>query len=248
MQLDVVVVNAPIQNPQSQFSAEDSMSAMASIWVSSVFIIIVTIYSVAIYLIVDNKYRIRKYRENSRISTKIDDNFYRIGRDEQINYYKFLREEIKREDEITHYRVTWSITFQGFIINAAAIALVFGWSDPPEGVIISRKLFILILAVMGLYMGFASLIGVLASRRSIEEAKTEWNKRNDFWHLYPNIVPQTFGQKNAFSMGTIFSIATPIGFITLWCLILAGYLALWITIPDFLSNTGLGPSGEVQFP
>jgi hypothetical protein len=40
-----------------------------------------------------------------------------------FEYYKFLRREIKREDKLTHQRITWSMQFQGFLVAAMAVLI-----------------------------------------------------------------------------------------------------------------------------
>lgn len=140
-------------------------------------------------------------------------------------YYQYLREEIEREDNITNQRLTWTITFQGFLINAMAFLFVFFW-DTSIGIYFVRKLALIAIGFIGLQIGFITYIGVMASRDSIRRAKINWTWRDEIWKLYPNSVPQTFGQGNTFHGGTIHAERIPRLFIWMWSAYLIGYITL----------------------
>lgn len=104
-----------------------------------------------------------------------------------------------------------------------AFLLVFSW-DMSQGMFVVRTLALFAVGVIGLWIGFYSLIGILASRNSIRHAKDSWEKRNEIWNIYPNIVPQTFGQKKTFESGTAYTEYIPRLLIVMWCAFLMGYM------------------------
>lgn len=148
-----------------------------------------------------------------------------MGIVESKEYYRFLREEIKREDEITHQRLTWSITFQGFLISALAALMALSWDAPTE-IVILRKLSLMAIAIIGFRMAILSFTGIQASRNSIEAAKQNWEIRDKIWGLYPNYVPQPCGQNGLFSAGTQYTAKIPRHFIYMWTLFLFGYVLI----------------------
>lgn len=95
-------------------------------------------------------------RFKSLYKLKLNQYNNKLSNDQHIySYYEVLREEIKREDTITHQRITWSITFQGFLISASALLLVFGW--PGDGseyldIEILRRLSIFGIGILGLWV------------------------------------------------------------------------------------------------
>lgn len=145
---------------------------------------------------------------------------------EQLEYYKFLREEIKREDEITHQRLTWGITFQGFLISAMAVLLVFRL-DVTIGVLVLIKITILAIGIIGITVSILTFSGVLASRNSIRQAVEHWKFMNETWNLYPNKVPQACGQGETFNRGTLYAEQIPIFFARMWCLFIISYVSLF---------------------
>lgn len=143
---------------------------------------------------------------------------------EVVRYYTWLRQEIAREDEITHQRITWSITFQGFLINGMAILLVFSW-DFSLGLFVLRKAALFAVGIIGLEIGLLSREGILASRNSIRAATTAWEYANFFWKFFPAKAPQAYGQGKTFSGGTRYAEKISTIFIVMWALFLAGYSA-----------------------
>jgi len=86
--------------------------------------------------------------------------------------YNYLRDEIKREDQILSQRLTASLTFQGFIITALAFLLSNHWIDTKGAapVLINIQYFkfytLIGIGIFGLISSIVSLIGIVASQRS----------------------------------------------------------------------------------
>ena len=140
-------------------------------------------------------------------------------------YYDYFRDEIKREDEITHQRVTWTTTFQGFIISAMTLLLMLDW-DGTRKIVPLGRLSLFAIGMMGVSIGLVSFMGILASRRSTTDAIAAWSRRNAQWGLYSRCVPQAHGQRSAFAGGHTFAVLMPALFILMWTLFLAGYALL----------------------
>ena len=138
-------------------------------------------------------------------------------------YYEYLRDEIRREDEITHQRLTWSITFQGFLVNALAVLIALS-GEMSISAFYMRILALIAISVIGLHIAFISLVGVKSSRNSIKIAKKAWEARNSVWRMYPNKVPQAYGQLNSFHGGSFYSLAMPYLFISMWVAFLIMYI------------------------
>lgn len=45
------------------------------------------------------------------------------GKFDPFEYYKFTRDEIKREDDLTNHRITTSLTFFGFVVAASGFII-----------------------------------------------------------------------------------------------------------------------------
>lgn len=84
----------------------------------------------------------------------------KLDREDQdlIDYYKYLRQEIVREDNITNQRITWCIAFQGFLINAMALLVVFGWNLDQDylDIQIFRRMALFAIAILGIVIARSS--------------------------------------------------------------------------------------------
>lgn len=139
-----------------------------------------------------------------------------------LTYYDYFREEIRREDEITHQRITWTMTFQGFIITATTLLIVAEFTTSKQLIPIAR-LPAFAFAFIGLCTGLVSLMGILASRHSIKDAVEEWKARDAVWGLREKYVPQAYGTDRAFDGGDKFATLMPVIFVGMWAVFLWGY-------------------------
>ncbi|CAH0341927.1 hypothetical protein [Rhizobium sp. CECT 9324] len=147
--------------------------------------------------------------------------------DHRIRYYEYYRAEIEREDTITNQRIVWSLTFQGFLINALAVLVGLPWGAP--NVFFAARLCAMVaVGVIGCSVSLISLTGILASRQSIRQATKEWNLRNVYWNLYPLRVPQATGQGASFYKGTEFPEKIPQLFFFMWTLFLLVMLIYFV--------------------
>lgn len=111
-------------------------------------------------------------------------------------YYRYLREEVKREDDITNQRIIWSLQFQGFLIASMSFLLGGTWSAGiPNNVLWLRWLLALGIGVVGLLVALRARAGVKSSRIAIAEVKDYWNDYiNSGFDIIPTLVPKAFAQ------------------------------------------------------
>lgn len=165
--------------------------------------------------------------ENANINNILDGNNSNIEFT-RLRYYEFCRKEIEREDNITHQRLTTSLTFQGFLV--ASMAVIFSRILPQSGSVNLDSLNIITIPVLiaigiiGLVIAWYSYKGVEASRVSLDSAREEWRAKNDQWGVHPDFAPQMTGRKivrgkgsfDAFLYGRTFAVAIPRLFMVMW--------------------------------
>jgi hypothetical protein len=107
--------------------------------------------------------------------------------------YDCIASQINREDSLINYRLTWTLTLNGFLFAALGflgskdcavqdIYTFFRWALPLTGIIVS----------------FAGFCGVLAAHLQIHYLTKEWAKLNDSRWVRP------FGEKRlSFWLGTL---------------------------------------------
>ncbi|MGE0279591.1 MAG: hypothetical protein AB7P20_03110 [Rhizobiaceae bacterium] len=213
----------------SQFTINFSLLEIISTRKSIVFIVIalVVIITLLMFIIIRSA---GIYEYNPIMSEdNIGSNVLAINcidekdREIAIRYYEYFRQEIEREDEITHQRVTWTMTFQGFIISAITLLLILDWGSKP--VLPIGRLAVFVISFIGVCIGLISLLGITASRRSIRDAKEAWKIRNIAWgNLYPKYVPQAHGQGGAFRRGNMYAIFMAVLFTAMWAIFFCGYI------------------------
>lgn len=175
----------------------------------------------------------RYFKDRKEYITKLNKDKFRIilyrsiGQKERFKYYEYLREEVDREDEIQNQRVMWCVTFQGFLISGLAVLLVFPWDVPPD-ILLLRRLAIFGVGTFGLLLALAALMGIIASRFSIDSVRAQWEDRNAIWKLFPHLVPQAYGQKGAFRGGRLYALFLPLIFIFMWVALIGIYSLLYL--------------------
>ncbi|MDQ0512271.1 hypothetical protein [Ancylobacter amanitiformis] len=202
-------------------------------------ILLIIIGSVCAFLIIlikiySDKIIVLNKEKSTMVINNVSSEFKHQNNDIEIPklYYDYVRDEIEHEDNITNQRLTWAITFQGFLIGAIGVLVGFNWTGG-DAVIALRKVILAVLPVMGISFGIIALGGIWASRKAIEKVKEDWEERNNVWGLYPNRVPQAYGQGSAFNVGTGYAVWIAKLFIVTWLVILLAQIMfiLKITIP-----------------
>jgi hypothetical protein len=149
-------------------------------------------------------------------------------------YYPFLRDEIKREDEITNQRMASSLTLQGFLITSMALVL----TQASERWLLFEKLTMIAIGLIGLLAAVFSGLGVHASSESLKDAKRKWKKR--FPKAERSCFPQAYGHGINFSLGSLYSYMLPIALIAMWVLYLVAgcRVGLWTGVIDACAHVG----------
>lgn len=142
--------------------------------------------------------------------------------------YDYLRDEIKREDGLTHGRMMVGFTFQGFLVTSLSLLLATPWQDAKSvAPAFARDLAALRIAalggigVIGLLVAIGTAMGVFAACLSIRTVRTTWEAQKV---ALPPALPQAYGQKWAFTFGGWFAPVTALWFVLLWVAYLAVYV------------------------
>ena len=140
-------------------------------------------------------------------------------------YYKYLREEIEREDDITHQRITWSLQFQGFLVASMTFLIGGAWTGVPGDVLTVRKLLPFGIAIVGLAVAMNAKRGVAGSREAINKVKNHWeNKIDAEFHITPVLAPRTFGKVDqTLALKRSYAVQITSIFVKAWWVFLIGY-------------------------
>ena len=120
--------------------------------------------------------------------------------------YEHLSKEITREESLINNRLTWTLTFNGFLF--ASVALIGKKQIHPQLEIILH----LIIPIVGTAVAGFGILGVIAAYLAIHQQRKEWG------HLLNN-YPKPGGKSLASWSGRIASLLIP-----------ATMLAAWISI------------------
>jgi len=162
--------------------------------------------------------------------------------DEELILYTFLREEIRREDDITNQRLTSACAFQGFLIASMTFLLNGAW--PPEskadlfnGLTHFRIAVLGGLGIMGLLVAITSTLGVRASRRSIASVIDKWERASV---NLDSRLPQAYGEKGRFGLGHSFATLTAFWFVFMWIMYLIAFVRIifWGKIVPWIDLQG----------
>jgi len=163
--------------------------------------------------------------------------------------YGYFRDEIKREDEITHHRMTTCMAFQGFLFAAQTFLISGPWSQvaKPTGCMsawgsdVTCGIFLVeqfrvwaigAIGAVGYVAAIVSMFGIIATRISIAATKKHFDgvlaesPIDSDW-------PQIHGRGQAFQIGNTYTIAVPVVLAALWAIYIAyyGHLVGGIRVP-----------------
>lgn len=143
-------------------------------------------------------------------------------------YYQFYRDEIRREDEITHNRLIASITFQGLLTAAMGFLVSGSWATPAPGpatgIMEFRVDVIGGLGAIGIIVSTLSCFGIWATRLSIEATKEAYERVSS--ELDEGFMcPQIHGTGLPFHMGNFYTKYIPLTFTALWSIYMMSFLA-----------------------
>jgi hypothetical protein len=144
-----------------------------------------------------------------------------------FTYYKFLREKVRREDDLTNQRTTWSMQFQGFLVAAMALLLSSSkWTGGmTAGIEFLRLLTFPAIGLMGLSLACMTRAGVAASRDAIIKVKSYWQCYVDRdLQIVPSRAPRTYGRWQQHQIGTRYVLWIPTMFLLFWSVYLSALL------------------------
>lgn len=125
--------------------------------------------------------------------------------------YARLRDYLKHEDSLINWRLTWNFGLQtlllggfGYLYRAAGPGKTSELDD-------LHHIGELGMPILGLFLGFASYVGVVAAQRSIAKLSTMWSKAEvEDRSLFPNLAGGGSWFASAFgiyaSLGPIFAL------------------------------------------
>jgi hypothetical protein len=135
-----------------------------------------------------------------------------LGSQDYLELHRTINEQIRREQELIQQRITWILTFQGFLFASYGVAL----QATNNNKIVAAD-FLQALPIAGLVTAFSVLVGVLAAFRQVNAHKREWlayeqeillkavKPFSDFWGSVSGRIP---------------ILAVPICIIYTWCKLL----------------------------
>jgi hypothetical protein len=141
-------------------------------------------------------------------------------------YYHYLRSEIEREDGITNQRLTWAMTFQGFLIASMTFLLQGSWVSEPKGIEVFRKLAVGAIGLVGLLTALLTKSGIDASRDALDRVTSDWEKINSKIKMVPRLAPRPYGQGRPYFWGSLYARLMPRLFLFMWTVYFLVYLAM----------------------
>jgi hypothetical protein len=132
----------------------------------------------------------------------------------QKDFYEYTVKQIEREQGLVNNRLSWMLTFQGFLF--AAIALVINKDTEPTVRIVFRN----VIPAIGIAVALLALIGIHAAALSSNEIKAKWKQRDGFQQY-----PPTFGTRKISLLGRITSYGIPTSVVVAWLLLWFGLVS-----------------------
>lgn len=128
-------------------------------------------------------------------------------------FYDIAVRQLERELSLINNRISWMLTFQGFLF--ATIALVANKNTEQAIRLVFRN----VIPTIGIVVAFLALIGVHAAHLSIESIKTRWKQNLDYLEY-----SQAFGTSTSSILGRVPSYGIPISIIIAWFLFFIGLI------------------------
>lgn len=125
--------------------------------------------------------------------------------------YEVLSHQIEREDGLINTRITWMLTFEGFLF--AALALVANDNSDPTIQLILKY----VLPIVGSAVAFLALLAISAAFSALEDLRKRWDQTK-----YPN-YPRPFGNENEHASGATYCKGVPIVIIVFWAVVLLAF-------------------------
>ena len=89
--------------------------------------------------------------------------------DDIVKSYEYMSKQIEREDGLINTRITWMLTFEGFLF--AARAIVAGKDDDPNIQFVLKYA----LPIVGSIIAFLAFLAIQAALTALKELKDRWD-------------------------------------------------------------------------
>jgi hypothetical protein len=148
---------------------------------------------------------------------------------EEVVLYEFLREEIAREDSVTHQRMTVALALQGFLFAAVALpteAADNGLTEIMLAAVVKFR-FALIggIGMVGLLVAIGTMLGIAASQISIYQTKRNWERYARSGNRRVIVrLPAAYGRGCLFHLGTAFAYWITASLILMWGLFVFAFV------------------------
>jgi len=131
-----------------------------------------------------------------------------VNEKEKENFYKYLAQQIEREDGLVNTRLNWMLTTQGLLF--AALALLATEDTNAR----MREILAVLLPSIGILLSLISLFGVAGATIALYDLSKEWKKLNY------SMAPRPYGPRSAFWLGLVPRLFLPLLFLGAWWYVL----------------------------
>lgn len=123
-------------------------------------------------------------------------------------FYDYAVRQLERELSLINNRLSWMLTFQGFLFTTTALVS----NRNTERAV--RMVFRNVVPLIGIVVALLALIGVHAAHLSIRSINAKWKQKLGHWEYLP-----TFSPSISTVLGKIPSYGIPISIIIAWFLL-----------------------------
>ena len=134
--------------------------------------------------------------------------------------YDYTARQILREERLINNRLSWMLTFEGFLF--AALALTANASN--EGVL--RNSLKYTIPATGIAVAVLTMVGISGAYVSINQIKIFWGKQKGI-----KCFPLPYGSPQASARGRVTSHGIPLAMMLMWSLIYLFYIFQLIRQP-----------------
>lgn len=104
-------------------------------------------------------------------------------------YYEYTVHQIGREDELIHKRITWFLTFEGFLF--AALSLM----DKTHSINSSLHTTVgVVVPLLGFLVSLLAYVGVQSAWSAINDLREGWSHKSET--VGPDAFPRPYGRKS----------------------------------------------------
>jgi hypothetical protein len=121
-------------------------------------------------------------------------------------YYEYMSHQIEREDGLINTRITWMLTFEGFLFATLALIGQQGTVRPELYAAAKNTL-----PVLGALIGFLAYLSVEAALSALKHLKSGWESRDP-----KELFPRAFGKRRPHHMAALHSRLLPLAVVIAW--------------------------------